>query len=201
MQTGAAYVERAEPLEWPTGLPVDDMMIETFVASADGSITPAGDDEDANQIWMPVVESFTATVLAAAAKAGVRFDGDAYVTASITPVEDVAGMPHFDDDLYNANEGVGFVAIAGRIGGPRVACAPIECASLRSPTQVPVDDDTAQRFLRGGLDRHTAGADRIVVFPQFAQLHSGPPLAEDPDSCAEPARHLLVFRAGTLPTT
>lgn len=198
-QTGAAYLPDTGPLPWPTGLDPHDSTIEMFIASPDGSVSPAGDDEAANAAWLPVIEAFTARVTAAAHDSGIRFSGDAYVTASVTAVTEVVGVPHFDDDMFNDSEGVGLVAIAGRIGGPRVACTPIECASLRSPTQVLVDDAMADRFSAGDIDQHTAVADRIVVFPQFAQLHAGPPLAVDPGTDSEPSRQLLVFRVGTIP--
>lgn len=196
-QTGAAYLGAEHEIPWPTSLPVDDIMIEMFIADETGSISPTGDDQATNDAWLPAVDVFAKQVLEAASALSVRLDGDVYVTASITPVGEVTTDPHFDDDLYSPDEGVGLVAIAGQIGGPRVACTPLHIGALRAPSQIPVTPDTANSFRDKSLGQQTAGPDRIVVFPQFAQLHAGPAIT---DAEGHLARHLLVLRAKTIPS-
>jgi hypothetical protein len=62
------------------------------------------------------------------------------------------------------------------------------------------DDEVLAEFGRGRLSSQRAKAERIVVFPQFGQLHAGP--AIDPAEVGTdrpPFRTLLVLRARTIP--
>lgn len=161
--------------------------IETFAVSEDGDLEPLGDPAIAAQ-WMPAAESFIATVLDSLSEAGVEVVAPGYLTASLTPVDEVNGELHFDDEQVDDGAGVGVVAIVATHDGSRLVRTPIGCT--RADHSLPLEASTAP------ADAHIqrCDADRIIVFPQFAQLHSGPgPLA------ATGMRHMFVFRAATRP--
>lgn len=172
-------------------------LIDLFVVDAERSCTPTGSNAELNGWWRQSVELFAAQVLDALAAEDVKLAGPAYVTASLTPMGLIEGQPHFDDDLYAPDVGVGVVAIVGDIAGPRVAAAPVPVeipipgASLLLGPQVMADFDG------GGIVHHQADPMTAVMFPQFGQLHAGPRLAGRADQTA--VRRLLVFRAATRP--
>lgn len=170
--------------------------IETFVLSADRTVTAMGSNEALIAAWMPAVERLAETVLRWTADIGVEFAGDTYITASITPADEVNGEAHFDDDQFDPTAGAGFVAIVGDLGGPRVAAAPLPHDEIKATCPVVADDAMKAAFADGTIPSNAYGPNELVALPQFAQLHAGP----GPCGSADEVRHLLVFRGATTPT-
>ncbi|MEM9655571.1 MAG: hypothetical protein AAGA65_26025 [Actinomycetota bacterium] len=195
-QFGGGYLEGTIDLpEPPPGL-ARGPHIDMFVCGADGSCEPTGSNQDLIALWQPAVQDFAGTVYSAMAAAGVTLAPVAYVTASLTPGTDIIGDAHFDDDQYLPDAGVGLVAILGSDAGPRVATEPIAVVDARPGLPMAVEETAFARFAAGRLAHQQAGPGRIVVFPQFGQLHAGPALAAtDPTA----TRRLLVMRAETVP--
>ncbi len=213
-QTGGAYLDgrfKLPPIDWE--LPGSEPLIETFVVEPDGTCSGTGGDQRLIDAWLPSVEQLSRRVFEAMAEADVRLESPAYLTASLTSPDQVTNTPHFDDDQYGADDGVGFVAIAGSGRGPRMAIDPVRCEPVRTGLPLAVDSAVFDGFADGRSAAQQAEPDRIVVFPQFGQLHSGPsmtgyqPETDEPET-QEPEtgeigslRRLLVFRAQTVPTT
>ena len=197
-QTGAASLPDPFPVPAPGDCPgpVTEALIETFVIEADGSCTATGTDADLIAGWLPIVGSMTDRLLDALSRHRIPVRWPAYLTASLTPIEQVNTDPHFDDDLYVEDDGVGVVAIAASHAGPTIAYHPLQArrATPRQPLE-PVEG-VFERFSAGAMARQHASADRIVVFPGFGQLHAGPVIDEP---TTDPVRRLLVFRAGSDP--
>ena len=187
------------PIPWPEAHVVGLGSIDMFTMSPAGEVAPAGVDADIADAWMPAVQALAAAVIEALADLDVVLDGDGYITASANEAIDVSHEPHFDDDMYSADEGIGLVAIVGQLGGPRLATGslPMDVRVAGSPTQLPLDPELEQRFEDDELPMQITEAERIVLFPGFLQLHSGPKLPAD----CEDSRLLLVLRAQTVPTT
>ncbi len=198
-QTGAAYLPDPFPVPLMSELAigVTEPIIETFVVDPDsGSCTPTGDDRVRIEAWLPIATTMVQQVTGALSANRVAIDGPAFLTASLTPVDQVTTVPHFDDDQYFDGHGVGVVAIAASHGGPRVACEPIPHRPARSSLPLEIDDRVIDRFSAGTVAFQQGAADRIVIFPQFGQLHAGPVVDQ---STTGPVRNLLVFRAATAP--
>lgn len=196
-QSGGAYTDPSvEMPPWPVLPAVDEAVIETFVADTAGGISATSNNQPFIDAWLPLVAALNRHLLSTVERYGVQLDGPAYVTASLTPAVALEGTPHVDDDQYIATEGVGLVAICGDLAGPRVACRALPHAPLRSPTQMDFGDNVLNAFAQGDIDQQQADADRIIVFPQFGQLHAGAVVA---DPAPALMRNLLVLRAKTLP--
>jgi len=168
--------------------------IETFLVDSEGVCTPTGTDQPLIELFLPAATEMAGQVLTALSELGVKVTNPAYLTASATPQSAVTTTPHFDDDQYLANDGVGVVAIAASGAGPLIAAAPIPCLAPLDGLPIALDDRAVADFVSRSLEVNQAAANRIVVFLQFGQLHSGP----DPADLSAP-RSLLVFRAATLP--
>lgn len=169
--------------------------IETFVVSTtDGSIAPTGTKAELNNAWTPVVSAMAEAVFSWLADGDIALTGDAYVTASITRASEVNGEAHFDDDMYSPNEGVGFVAIAADRQGSRVCTEPLKRVTEQRRPLLSADEFKAE-FEAGKLPHETFEPNTLVAFPQFGQLHAGP----GPCGTGTEVRHLLVFRAATVP--
>lgn len=168
-----------------------------FTLSPDGTVEPAGVDVDVAAAWMPAVRSLADAVLPVLEALNVKLDGDAYITASANEACDVTHEPHFDDDMFVADDGMGLVAIVGQVDGTRIATGtlPMTAPASDASTQLPLDPALQQSFDDDQLPAQQVDADRIVLFPGFLQLHSGPKLAAD----TEQPRLLLVLRAQTVP--
>jgi len=197
-QSGGAYIGAA------LNVPVGDVKyisanaeakIETFLVDSEGVCTPTGTNQTLIELFLPAATEMAGRVLTALGELGVTITSSAYLTASVTPQSTVTTTPHFDDDQYLANDGVGMVAIAASGAGPLIAAAPIPCLAPPDGLPIALDDRAVADFVSRSLEVNQAAANRIVVFPQFGQLHSGP----DPAGLSGP-RNLLVLRAGTLPT-
>jgi len=197
-QSGGAYIGAG------INVPVGDVRfisanteakIETFLVDSEGICTPTGTNRPLIELFLPAATEMAGRVLTALGELGVTITSPAYLTASATPQSTVTTTPHFDDDQYLANDGVGVVAIAASGAGPLIAAAPIPCLAPPDGLPIALDDRAVADFVSGSLVVNRAAANRIVVFPQFGQLHSGP----DPAGLSAP-RNLLVLRAGTLPT-
>lgn len=198
-QTGAAYLVDgpSEPaLAWPTEVIADEPLIETFVVDAEGTCMPTGSDAALIDAWRPAATQLASTVLAATTAMSIPVVGPAYLTATVTPADQITGLAHFDDDVFLPTAGAGFVAIIGSLAGPRVATQPVPQAQPRPGAQLTLSDGEIERFETGDLASQSAAPDRIVAFPQFGQLHAGPRIAR---ARSDEMRHLLVFRAATAP--
>ena len=186
--------------------PIDDIpvfndgpsRIETFVVAADGTFVATGPDPEFAAAWSDAARSLIDCVTDALATCGVVWVAPAYLTVSATSAPDVTTTPHFDDSAYHPSEGPGVVAIAANHLGPRVAAEPILQPAVRAGLPVELDPETARRFDIGEIALQQAPAATAVMFPQFAQLHSGPHLTTTETS--QP-RSLMVFRAATIPQT
>lgn len=200
-QTGGAYLPGELSLPSLSTVPdVPETRIETFIVSPDGQASATGTDTELIDAWMPAVDGLIQRIRAACIEMAIALDGDSYLTASITPLPEVLGVPHFDDQQFNADDGVGLVAIVADLDGSRVATEPVPHHPSQPGMPLQVDDAVFESFAVGDITQQHTDANRIVVFPQFAQLHSGPPLAEaeaepEPDG----VRAMLVFRARTTP--
>lgn len=214
----------------PVGPREGEACLETFVVQPDPgadpdaadravlTIEPTGVDPAVAAWWRPAVERLVDVVVAAVVDAGVELAYPAYVTASTTPLEAVAGGPHLDDDQTEVGSGVGLVAVAGSHLGPRVVRGAVGCRGLDPPAPVEVaaealdafddehDGDGPSGDGPTGVEPAGGGrsaiveefpADRVVVFTRFGQLHAGPRFADG----SEGIRRMLVFRADTVPAT
>ncbi|MEM7274600.1 MAG: hypothetical protein AAF547_16050 [Actinomycetota bacterium] len=170
-------------------------VIETFVAT-DGSCTPMGAPTALVEAWRPLAAALAERVRAAAEAAGIRIADTGYVTASLTPSDQILGDPHLDDDQFQPSAGLGLVALTSTSGGTRVAAEPIDCPTPRPGLPLTVPDRVIADFAAGSIACHQAEAGRIVLFPQFGQLHAGPRLVDGPPGL----RSLLVYRVETIAT-
>ncbi len=205
-QTGGAHLPGpfvVEPLELSE--PITDSLIETFVIDGDGHCSATGTDDSLNAQWMPAVSAMASKVIAELALHQVSIDWPAYLTASLTRIDQVTTTPHFDNDQFIPNAGVDVVAIAANYDGTRMATSPITSSNPRPGLPVTLDQAESARFLDGTMATQQAAPDRIVIFPQFGQLHGGPILDRSrkggphPSPNFGPTRNLLVFRASTKP--
>lgn len=196
-QTGAAYLDNVgRPLQWPAVPVPDETVIETFVADGKAQITPTSTNQPYVDAWLPLVETVSSRVLDAAHRFGIPIASPIYVTVSLTVAGLVSGDPHLDDDQYHAQDGVGLVAIVGQHVGPRIALGRLPHQSLRSPGQVQIGGEVVSSFSTGEIAHQRGEPDRIVLFPQFGQLHAGPGPAV---ASTAATRNLLVLRAATTP--
>ncbi len=172
----------------------DSTPIETFEVRGDGSVEPTGDDDSLIELWQPAAELMAAAVQELMSDHGITPVGPGYLTTSALPLGHVSHDPHFDDDLYSPASGVGLVAIAATHAGTRLGIDPIEVPTLRPNLPIELSPELKGRFDSGQLPSVQSDPDRIVVFPQFGQLHSGPNL-ESIDS--DEIRTLMVLRFQT----
>ena len=196
LQTGGSVISDSFSVP-AVGTEIDVALpsIETFVVSDDGAISPTGTNAKLNEAWLPSVEKMVSVVTDWLTEAGVQRTGDAYVTASITRANDVNGEAHFDDDMYNPDDGVGVAVVAADRNGPRV-CTGSLSTMAESPRPLLSADEFKSAFDAGELEHESFEPHSLVGFPQFGQLHAGPGPCGGPDE----VRHLLVFRASTVPT-
>ena len=194
-QEGAAYIDATVPLPSVDHLPAtSNAAIETFLVDEAGRCSPTGTNQALIETFEASAQQFATSVLEALRELGVEMEAPGYVTASITPCSDINGNAHFDDEQFHPDQGVGFVAILGDVGGTRVACEPLAHEPAQAGVPIVFDPEGAERFDTGQLQIHQAEPERIVIFPQFGQLHAGPPLAP---LGLDGFRRLLVFRAWT----
>lgn len=197
-QTGMASLD--EPINVPPVVldsssvgPSIDMFV---IDGTTGSCTPTGTNEELNDAWLPTVEAMAAAVLRTAGEHRVKLAGDVYVTTSTTPLDLVSEDPHFDDDQFQPDDGVGLAAIVADQAGPRIACSPITHEPVRAPHPLIVTPEHESDFHNGNIVRQSGAAHRVYVFPQFGQLHAGPGNIQTESHAV---RHLLVLRAATHP--
>ncbi len=199
-QTGCAYI--GGPFEIPDlsaeFASLTEPIIETFIVDVDQSCTATGADAALIEATAPLAEEMAARTMAALAAVGVDLVSPGYLTASVSPIDQVTSLAHFDDDQYVPNDGVGAVAIAGCGNGPRLAIDPVPHRPLRSNLPVEVSNEVIDGFGSDPAGVQQVAPNRIVVFPQFGQLHSGRVIHEPIGD--ETVRTLLVFRLGTRPT-
>ncbi len=212
-QTGAAYLPDPFPVPLMSELAigVTEPIIETFVVDPDsGSCTPTGDDRVRIEAWLPIATTMVQQVTGALSANRVAIDGPAYLTASLTPVDQVTTVPHFDDDQYFDGHGVGVVAIAASHDGPRLARGALAAPRAMANGPLGLDQSDLDQWFEPDEEAPGAshrvqgtGADRVVLFPRFGQLHAGPPLAANSAAGASDGggvRNLLVLRADTVPS-
>jgi len=195
-QSGAVLI--ATGFELPSidrEIPQTMPSIEMFVVNPRGDITPTGSNDALNEAWRPAVERLATSVFAWLDANNVQLASDAYVTASITPADQVSGDPHFDDDQFAACDGVGVAVVVADRRGSRVAREPVDHVEVRAPHPVVVDEDLKLSFERGEIAHDSFEAGDVIVFPQFGQIHAGP----GPVGSSDDVRHLLVLRAPTIP--
>ncbi len=198
-QTGGAYV--GDPIAVPDlsdrFSELEEPIIETFLVSEDGSCAPTGNNDQLIDSTAPLAHRMAAATLEALTGAGVRLSGPGYLTASVSPLSHVANEAHFDDDQFDPDSGVGAVAILADCNGPRIAVEPVSITPGRPGLPLDCADATIAAFGSGSAGIQQADPHRIIVFPQFGQLHAGP----TPSSLEgqRPVRTLLVFRMTTVP--
>lgn len=205
-QTGGAYLPGEFPMS-PLELasPITEAIIETFVVNSDGRCTATGSDDALNAQWMPGVTAMATSVIEQLAKYQVTIEWPAYLTASLTPLDQVTHLPHFDSDQYLPEAGVDIVAIVANHDGPRMATTPIAGNNPRPGLPIELAPAESERFQSGAMATQQAAANRIVVFPQFGQLHAGPICIPSSsgglrtDAAPDAIRNLFVFRATSRP--
>lgn len=201
VQYGAALLPSTDRPPWPVLPAVSDAegpVIETYLGSPD-AVGATSDNEPHVSAWLALASWMNTTVRTSLAEFGVALEGDAYLTASLTPRSMHEGTPHLDDDVFRPDDDVGVVAIIGELAGPTVAAGRLEHAVPAPSTQLSFDDGQASRFAAGDMGRSRCAADELVVFPQFGQLHAGPTVDDLP--AGAPARQLLVLRARAVGVT
>jgi hypothetical protein len=177
-QAGAAYIGgRFELPGTPFQLTNGEPAIETFVVRSGSSIAPTGDNHDLIDLWQPSAQLMADMVVAACANFGIELVEPGYLTASAVPLDRVSHEPHFDDDQFSPSDGVSIVAIVSNYGGTRCTTVPIEVPSVPPGAPIALPAQTQDSFYEGHHPSEESEPKRIVIFPQFAQLHSGPILA------------------------
>jgi hypothetical protein len=176
-QAGAAYVGGpfevpVTPFELTNGEPA----IETFVVSAAGPIVPTGENQDLIDLWQPSAQLMANEVMTACTSFEIELVEPGYLTASALPLDRVSHEPHFDDDQYTPTDGVSVVAIAANHAGTRCTTLPIDVAAVPAGAPISLPGETQDRFDEGHHPSEESEPGRIVIFPQFGQLHSGPVL-------------------------
>ena len=189
----------AQRLSFPPEPPdqtLAEPVITTFmVDTSDRSIESLEDQSDHTSFWLPQVEWLTALVLDRLDEHGVTVASQAFATVSLTHGNDVNDEPHFDDGMFEPLAGVGAVAVVGSGDGPRVATTPLPANRPRPGTLVEVSGSNKADFVDQTINHVSVDDGVVALFPQFAQLHSGPgPIAEE-------VRQLMVFRVGTVPVS
>ncbi len=194
-QTGAAYVgDRLEIPTTPYGMTNGQTAIETFVVRSESPVVPTGNDQDLIALWQPPAQRMADQVLSACARFGIEVVEPGYLTVSALPLDLVSHEPHFDDDQYMPSDGVGLVAIAADHSGTRTTTMPIEVPPIPAGAPISLPADLQASFESGLHPSTESEPERIVVLPQFGQLHSGPVLTDlDPHIL----RTLYVLRLRT----
>ena len=208
-QTGGALL--GGPVEIPDASPLfPDLtapLIETFLVEGDGTCTPTGTD----QALIDATEAVAATVATRTLEALGRFEVPAevpgYLTASVSPIDQVANTPHIDDDQFVPAAGVGAFAIVGDGMGPRLAVDPIPHLPVRPGLPLQFEPEAEAQFDDGTLRAQQVEACQLVMLPQFGQLHAGPNIAGPANALVDQAssvqarsvRTLFVFRLTTCP--
>jgi len=192
-QHGAATISMRGWPGWLEDVPTGEHVIDTYVATKD-DLQAAGDPTV--PAWISLVEWTNATVRTALADHQVELHGDAYITASCIPADELGGIAHSDDDTYMPTDTVGVVAIVGQHAGPRVATGELRTPSFRPMSQVAWSDEQLRSFEANEMDHCRCPPDQLVLFPQFGQLHAGPAAAHLQDI---ETRQLLVYRAQVVP--
>lgn len=198
-QTGGAYLDDGDggpDFAWPTEIMANEPLIETFVVDDAGACVATGSDAALIDGWNSAATTMARLIRNAAARRSLTLAGPGYLTATVTPSDQVATLAHFDDDHYLPADGVGFVAIVGSLGGPRVASAPVVKDEPAPGTPVELTEAEIERFDAGEFAVQSGAADRVVAFPQFGQLHAGPRIDVGQ---ADVMRYLMVFRSATAP--
>ena len=198
LQTGGAYI--GDSLSVPTTpyeLTDGEAAIETFVCGPNQPVVATGDDDRLIELWSPFAQVVSDAVYAAAFQFDIALEGPGYLTASALPLTAVSHEPHFDDDQFTPTDGVSIVATVSTHGGTRCTTTAIDLPF--SPSGAPISVPQAlQNDFDSGRHPHVEGEQgRLLVLPQFGQLHSGPNLEDlDPGTL----RTLFVFRSRTAST-
>jgi hypothetical protein len=198
LQTGAAYIGEEFLVPNIEFSDEDDAAaIETFVVDTSGKCTATGQNDRLIAVLLPTANRMARQVIASLGDHGVVLDGDLFLTGSVTAADQVSTTPHFDDELFVPGDGVGIAAIAANLEGPRIACSALRIGPIRQSLPIGFDQQTVDDFDSGQITTQQGSANRIVVFPQFAQLHSGPTIKD-----AQPGttRTMFVLRARTTPS-
>ncbi|NNE96713.1 MAG: hypothetical protein HKN24_11865 [Acidimicrobiales bacterium] len=195
LQAGAAYVgERFEVPTTPFEITGGEPAIETFVVCRDQPISPTGENHELITLWQPAAQRMADIVMAACNRHGIDLVEPGYLTGSALPLDQVSHEPHFDDDHFDPADGASLVAIAATHGGTRTTTTPIEVASSPPGTPLVLPDTVQDRFDRGEHPSVESEQGRIVIFPQFGQVHAGPIL---PELDQNTLRTLFVLRFKT----
>lgn len=194
-QTGGAYVgaELDVPIT-PYDLTQGEPAIETFVCGPGEPVVAMGDDDQLKELWSGFAQVVADQVYEALERFGVQLEGPGYLTASALPLPSVSHDPHFDDDLFVPNDGVSIVATVSTHGGTRCTTDSIEFPTTSPGAPITVTQDLKDRFDSGQLTWVEGAQQRLLILPQFAQLHSGPNLEHGQES---ELRTLYVFRCRT----
>lgn len=193
---------------------LDEALIETFVVDADGACIPTGSDRRVADALGPAAERLANLSRTELGRMGVMIGWPAYINASITPLDQIPNDPHFDDDQFNPDDGVGVVVTAADGAGTRLALSPLPLQPQRRGLPWAVDPSAVAEFLAGHLDVQQVGANQVMAMARFGQLHAGPVDGSEDASHNRTdqisggdseehgsggVRSLLVFRADTIP--
>jgi hypothetical protein len=194
-QAGAAYIGTQFDMPvTPYRLTQGHPAIETFVVEPDAAIVPTGENTELVDLWQPAAQMMADEVLAACEQFGIELVTPGYLTASALPLDQVSHEPHFDDDLYTPADGVAIVAIVANHGGTRCTTTAIEVPTAPPGAPISLPVELQNRFDRGDHPSVCTDPERIAIFPQFGQLHSGPILT---DLVPQTLRTLFVLRLKT----
>lgn len=194
-QTGGAYIgDRLAVPTTPFEMTDGEPAIETFVCGPNEPVAAMGDDERLIELWHAFAQQMADAVYEAASEFNISLEGPGYLTASALPLPLVSHDPHFDDDLFVPTDGASIVATVATHGGTRCTTDPIELPAPAVGAPLAVPPETKDWFDGGPHARSEAEQGRLMILPQFAQLHSGPDL-ESGD--ANTLRTLYVFRCRT----
>jgi len=198
-QTGAFTINADAP-KWPTHLAASEPRIETFTVTIEGDTVttePTGTDVELIAGFANPAQRIAQQMVAALHAAEVQVQSPGWITASVTPSDQVGGLAHMDDDMFVPTDDVGAVCICGNLDGPRVAVGTLDVPAISRPTQVTIPDQTIDAFTEGQIAHQQAAANEVVVLPQFGQLHAGPRVLHGD---AATMRYLLVMRVRTTAT-
>ncbi|MFW2381041.1 MAG: hypothetical protein ACN4GZ_04720 [Acidimicrobiales bacterium] len=198
-QAGAAYIgEHFEVPATPFELTQGDPAIETFVVQAEKPIVPTGENQVLIELWQPQAQKMADLVLGACAAFGISLVEPGYLTVSALPLDQVNHEPHFDDDQYTPADGVSLVAIVGTHSGSRSTTEPILVPAVAPGAPISLPPDVLAAFDEGNHPNVQSHPERVIVLPQFGQLHSGPVLSDvDPHTLR--TVYVLRFRTAGRP--
>ena len=194
-QFGGAYVDREFSIPELDDPPATEQ-IETFLVDVSGASTPMGSNERLISTYGDLVSEVASAIVETAMNHGVPIDGPGFVTASVRPFVDLLGTPHFDDEHFAPDDGVGLVGILATHDGTRFARNALRLGEVRANMPLPVEPDELDGFWSADVPKQIARPGRLVVASQFGQLHAGPKMGA---AATSGHRTMVVARFPTRP--